>query len=182
MRLSGLVMSPGNSHRPPRLLLHKSGSALFGFRRVHKGLLGGRGGSVFQALQFLAGLKANGFTGRDAHFFAGAGIPADAGFARLDAEYAELAKFDALAAAKGILERFEHGLDRLLRLRPADIRFGDHRVYNVQLNHTTLQESVARCYWLPCGLSRRGASSTLNLLRARVFRDVPTYTVGMDVR
>lgn len=125
--------------------MQKSVGALFGFRRVHKNLLGGCGRSVFQALKFFTGLKADGLARRNADFFPSAGISANAGFARLDAENTELAEFDALAAAKSTLERFEDGFDGLFRLRAADVGFGNHSIYDVKLDHTTLQESVGRC-------------------------------------
>jgi hypothetical protein len=89
-------------------------------------------------LEFFAGFEADGFAGRDADLFAGAGIAADARFARLDAEDAEAAEFDALAAAESLLERFENGLDRLLGLGAADESLGHNRIYDVQLNHTRL--------------------------------------------
>ena len=57
-----------------------------------------------EALEFFAGLKADGFAWRNIDFFPGAGIAADAGLARLDAENAKAAELDALAAAEGLLE------------------------------------------------------------------------------
>jgi hypothetical protein len=95
--------------------------------------------SCFEALKFFAGFEAHGFAGRDVDFFAGAGIAADAGFARLDAENAEAAELDALAAAEGLLERFEHGFDGLLGFGTADVSRGDDGVYDVQLDHTSLR-------------------------------------------
>jgi hypothetical protein len=89
-------------------------------------------------LEFFAGFEADGFAGRDADLFAGAGIAADACFARLDAEDAEAAKFDTLAAAESLLERFENGFDCLLGLGAADESLGHNRIYDVQLNHTRL--------------------------------------------
>src|SRR6266850_4721437 len=94
---------------------------------------------ALEALKFFAGLEADGFAGRNVDFFTGAGIAADAGLARLDAEDAEAAELDALAAAKGLLKRFENGFDGLLGLGTADTRRGDDGVYNVQLNHTSLR-------------------------------------------
>jgi hypothetical protein len=92
----------------------------------------------FDALEFFARFEADGFAGRDADLFAGAGIAADARFAGLDAENAEAAEFDALATAESLLERFENGFDRLLRLGAADESLGHNRIYDVQLNHTRL--------------------------------------------
>jgi hypothetical protein len=89
-------------------------------------------------LEFFAGFEADGFAGRDADFFAGAGVAADAGFAGLDAEDAEAAEFDALAAAESLLERIENGFNGLLGFGAADESFGDNRVDDVQLDHTRL--------------------------------------------
>ena len=94
---------------------------------------------ALEALEFFAGLKADGFPGRNIDFFPGARIAADAGLARLDAENAKSAELDALAAAEGLLERFENGFDGLLGLSAADVRRGDDGVYDVQLNHTSLR-------------------------------------------
>jgi len=104
-----------------------------------------RGLGVFQALELFARLEADGFARRDANFFAGAGIAPDAGLAGLDAENAESAEFDALAAAERLLERFEDGFNGLFRFGAADICRGYHGVYNVQLDHASLLAVVARC-------------------------------------
>src|SRR5258708_23923017 len=58
----------------------------------------------FDALKFFAGFEAHGFARGNVDLFAGAGIAADAGLARLNAEDAEAAKFDALAAAESLLQ------------------------------------------------------------------------------
>src|SRR6267142_2415342 len=94
---------------------------------------------ALEALKFFAGLEADGFAGRNVDFFTGAGMAADAGLARLDAEDAKAPELDALAAAEGLLEGFEDGFDRLLGLGAADVRRGDDGIYDVQLNHTSLR-------------------------------------------
>src|SRR5882724_6248362 len=94
---------------------------------------------ALEALEFFAGLEADGFAGRNVDFFTGAGIAADAGLARLDTEDAKAAELDALAAAEGLLEGFEDGFDGLLGFGAADVRRGDDSVYDVQLNHTSLR-------------------------------------------
>src|SRR5712664_4634887 len=96
------------------------------------------------ALKLFAGFEADGFARRDVDLFAGAGIAADAGFAGLDAEHAEAAKFDALAAAESLLQRFENGLDGLLGFGAADVRGGDDSIYDIQLNHAILQRFRGR--------------------------------------
>jgi hypothetical protein len=92
----------------------------------------------FDALEFFAGFEADGLPGGNADFFASAGIAADTGFAGLDAEDAEAAEFDALAAAESLLEGFEDGFDSLLGFGAADERLGDNRIHDVQLDHTCL--------------------------------------------
>jgi hypothetical protein len=97
------------------------------------------------ALKFFAGFEADSFAGGDVHFFAGAGIAADPGLARLDAKDAEAAELDALAAAKSLLQRFEDGFNRLLGFGSADVRRDDDGVYDIQLNHAILQRFRGRC-------------------------------------
>lgn len=92
----------------------------------------------FDALEFFAGLEADSFAGRDADFFAGTRIAADAGFAGLDAEYAEAAEFDTLAAAESLLERFKNCFNGLLGFCAADESCSHHRIHDIQLNHTRL--------------------------------------------
>jgi hypothetical protein len=96
----------------------------------------GIGGS--ERLQFLAGLEAHRFTGRDADFLAGAGIAADAGLARADVEHTEAAQLNSLALAERILHRFKNGFDGLFRLGPAHAGLIYNGINNVQLNHTSL--------------------------------------------
>ena len=82
---------------------------------------------------------AHGFAWRNADFFAGPGIAADAGLARFYAEDAEFAQFDALSAAESALERLENSFDRLLRFGAADVGLSDYRIHDIQLDHTALQ-------------------------------------------
>ena len=100
---------------------------------------------ALEALEFFAGLEADGFAGRYVDFFTGAGIAADAGLARLDAEDAKAAELDALASAEGLLERFENGFDGLLGLGAADICLGHDGVNDVQLDQKEPPRSVGRC-------------------------------------
>jgi hypothetical protein len=101
--------------------------------------------NFFDALKFFAGFEADGFARRDVDFFAGAGIATDASLARFNAEDAEAAEFDALAAAEGLLQRFEYSLDSLLGFGAADVRRGDDSIYDVQLDHAILQRFRGRC-------------------------------------
>src|SRR5229473_7154921 len=90
---------------------------------------------TLEALEFFAGLEADGFAGRNVDFFTGAGIAADAGLARLDAEDAKAAELDALAASEGLLEGFEDGFDGLLGFAAAVFFFKQKTAYDIQLNH-----------------------------------------------
>jgi hypothetical protein len=89
-------------------------------------------------LELFAGFEADGFAGRDADFFASARVAADAGFAGLNAEDAEAAEFDALAAAESLFQRIKDGFDGLLGFGAADESFGNNRIHDVQLDHTGL--------------------------------------------
>ena len=97
------------------------------------------------ALKLLARLEAHGLSRRNVDFFPGAGIPADSRFAGLHAEYTKAAEFDALTAAKRLLQRLENGLDSLLGLGAADVCGGHYRVYQIQLNHAILPHFRGRC-------------------------------------
>src|SRR5450631_670337 len=94
-----------------------------------------------ESLQFLAGLEAHGFAGRDADFLAGARVAADAGLARAHVEHAEAAQLDALAFAKRLFHGIEDGFNSLFGLGPAHSGLVYDGVYDVQLNHSTLQLS-----------------------------------------
>jgi hypothetical protein len=91
-----------------------------------------------ERLQFLAGLEAHRFAGRDADFLAGARIAADAGLARADVEYTKAAKLNSLALAERILHGFKDGFDGLFGLGPAHAGLVYDCINNIQLNHTTL--------------------------------------------
>ena len=86
-------------------------------------------------LKLFAGFEAHRFSWGNVDFLAGAGIAADTGLARLNAKDAEAAEFDALAATKSLLERFEDCFDGLLGFGAADVRRDDDGIYDIQLNH-----------------------------------------------
>jgi hypothetical protein len=135
MRARRFVVAAMSREFGPSRGAEKNGSALFWFRRVHKDLFCSSRRGVFQSLELFAGLEADGLSGRDANFFAGARIATDAGFSGLNAEDAELAKFDTLAAPESALERLKDGFDGLLRLGAADVCLRDHCVYDVEFDH-----------------------------------------------
>src|SRR5438477_1966950 len=96
-------------------------------------------------LKLFAGFEANSFAWRNVDFFAGAGVAADAGLARLHAENTEATELDALATAKSLLQRFENGFDRLLGFGATDVRRGHDGIYDVQLDHAILPRFRGRC-------------------------------------
>src|ERR1700683_4922865 len=94
-----------------------------------------------ERLKFLSGFKADGLAGRDADLLAGAGVAANAGLAALHIEDTEAAEFDAIAASESILHGFEYGLYGLFGLRPGDTGLRDYGVYDVGIDHNSLQRS-----------------------------------------
>jgi len=140
----GLFVVRGGSLRVrPNRRLQKNGSALFRFLGVHNNLLCS-GGRVFQTLQLFAGFESHSLAWRNADFFAGAGIAADAGLAGFHAEDAEFAEFDPLAAAERALQRLKNGFDGLFGFSSADVGFGHDRVHDVELDHTPSRYSVGQ--------------------------------------
>jgi hypothetical protein len=91
-----------------------------------------------ERLQFLAGLESHRFSRGDADFLASARIAANAGLARAHVEHAEASQFDSFPFAERILHRSKNGFDSLFGLGPAHASLGYNRIYNVQLNHSTL--------------------------------------------
>jgi hypothetical protein len=91
-----------------------------------------------ERLQFLAGLEAHGFAGRDADFLAGAWIAANTGLARAHIEHSEAAQLDTLALTERIFHCSKNGFDGLFRFSAAYTRLGYNGIHNVQLNHTSL--------------------------------------------
>jgi hypothetical protein len=91
-----------------------------------------------QRLQFFAGLEAHSLARRNADLLASARIAADASLARAHIEYTEAAQLDSFPLAQRILHGFKDSFDGLLRLGPAHAGLVYNRVYDVQLNHTTL--------------------------------------------
>ena len=92
-------------------------------------------------MEFLAGLEADGFTGCDGDFGAGAGISPDAGLARLDREDAEAAKLDAVAFDERSFHALEDGVNRRFGFRAWQSGSFDNPLYQVLLNHLSKDPS-----------------------------------------
>jgi hypothetical protein len=107
-------------------------------RKIPKENEEARSEKILESLQFLAGLEAYGFSGRNADFLAGARIAADAGLARAHVEHTEAPQFDSFAFAESVLHGFKDGLDGLFGLGAAYSGLVYDRVYDVQLDHSDL--------------------------------------------
>src|SRR5438270_2570320 len=97
--------------------------------------LAARACGILKTLQLLARLESYGFSGGNVDLFSCSRITANPGLARPDAENTEAPEFDALAATQSILQRFKYRFHGLFGFGAADIRRGDHGIYDVELNH-----------------------------------------------
>src|SRR5258708_26124487 len=86
-------------------------------------------------LQIFAGLETNGPSGRDAYFFPGSRVTADAALARLDLKDPEPAQLDPLAALHGGPHRIEDRVDGHLSFDFGDVRDFRNLVDDVDLDH-----------------------------------------------
>jgi hypothetical protein len=98
-----------------------------------------------KGLEFLAGLEANGFAGRDADLLTSARIAANAGFPRLHGKDSEAAKLDAFAAAERVLHGLEDGFDGLLGFGAGDAGLLYDGVDNIELYHANPRHSGTPC-------------------------------------
>jgi hypothetical protein len=85
-------------------------------------------------MQFLAWLESYCLPRGYAHLGTCAGIAADAGFARADAENAKSAQFDALACGQGLLKALKDRIHRSLSLGARQARALDYMMDDVLLN------------------------------------------------
>jgi hypothetical protein len=125
-------------------------------------LLGGFG--AFQTLQFLAWLESHGLSWRDADFLTGARIAPYAGLARFHAEHAKTPQLNALTLTESSFQGFKYRLDRLLGLGAADICLRYHRIYDVQLDQTSLPRAMADARACASGCQDATAYTTLLFL------------------
>jgi hypothetical protein len=93
---------------------------------------------ALERLQFLAGLEAHRFPGRNADFLAGARISADACLTGTDVEYTEAAQLDSFTFAKRTFHGFKDRFHGLFGLGAAYSGLVYHRIYNIQLDHCSL--------------------------------------------
>lgn len=93
---------------------------------------------LLKRLEFLAGLEAHGFAGRDGDFCARTRIAADAGFTGFHGKDAEAAEFDPVAMFQSPFHFFKHGLHGHFGLGLGDTGLVDHFVDDIELDQTIL--------------------------------------------
>jgi len=94
--------------------------------------------ALVERLQFLTGLEANRFPGRNRDFGARARITADSRLTRADVEDPKAAELYALTLGEGALHRFENRFHGHLRLSLGDSRAVDHFVHDIELDQDVL--------------------------------------------
>jgi hypothetical protein len=112
--------------------------------------------SALERVQLLARLEANGLSGGNADLSPGAGVAADAGFARADTENAESAQLNALAGCESLLKTLEDRIHGCFGLGARQAGALNHVMNDVLLNQGSL---LAQVNWLSLGT----ASHTLIL-------------------
>ena len=121
-------------------------------------------GSGLEGVEFFAGLESDRFAWGNAYFSARAGIAANTGFARADAEDTKSAQFDALACRESLFQTLEDRVDCGLGLSSGQTSALDHVMDNVLLNQReprcTMGESTAS---YPCDTTGFAANGKLGL-------------------
>src|SRR5205823_3750962 len=93
------------------------------------------GPTLADVLEIFAGLEANGPPWRNANFFPGPRVAADAALAGFHLEHAEATELDALAPLHGGPHRVEYRIDRHLSFHLGDVGYFRHFVDDVDLDH-----------------------------------------------
>ena len=102
--------------------------------RKHESLLGRRTAKLLQRLEFLARLKAHGFTGRNGNLGTRPWITPNSGFSGFDGKDTETTKFNAVTLFEGPLHFSEDSFHGHFGLGFRDSGLVDNFVYDVQLN------------------------------------------------
>jgi hypothetical protein len=103
-----------------------------------------------ERLQVFARLESNGLSGRDVHFRAGSGVPADAGLSRFHGKHTKATQLDPIIGLEGVLHAIENGVDCLLRLCFADSRPLHDLIHKIEFDHWNLRISFVSIF-LPSG-------------------------------
>jgi flavin reductase (DIM6/NTAB) family NADH-FMN oxidoreductase RutF len=94
---------------------------------------------LLESLQFLARFESDSLAGRNGNLRPGAGVPANAGLARLHVKDAEAAQFNAVSVLESLLHVFEDCFDGHLGLRLGDAGFIDHFVDDIEFDQARLR-------------------------------------------
>jgi hypothetical protein len=94
-----------------------------------------------KGLEFLAGLEADSFAGRDAYLLTCTRVAAYASLARLDGKDAKAAELDTFAAAESVFHGLEDGFNGLLGFGAGDAGLLYDSIDDIELNHTSLQRN-----------------------------------------
>ena len=100
---------------------------------IHETLTPGLCG--LERLQVLAGLEADGLSGRNVDFGTGARISTDAGLARFYRKDAKASQLNAIVGLQSVLHAVEDGIDRLFGFGLADARALDDLIDKIQFDH-----------------------------------------------
>jgi hypothetical protein len=100
-------------------------------------------------LQVFARLEPNSLSGRDIHFRAGSGVPADARFSRLDRKYAKTAQLDPIIGLQGIFHAIEDGIHCLFRFSLAHSRPLNNLIHEIEFDHWNLRISFVTIFLPP---------------------------------
>jgi hypothetical protein len=95
-------------------------------------------------LKVFAGSEANGATGFDVDFGAGAGIASNAGLSRFDGKDTKAAQLDSFASAQGILHALQdlfHGLFGTRSRKPRPVYY---TLNEILLNHSRIPSQPVR--------------------------------------
>jgi hypothetical protein len=88
-----------------------------------------------EEMQFFAWLETYSFSGCDGDFGSGTWIASNAGFARLDGEYAKASEFNAIPCNEGLLHAVEDRVNGSLCLGSGEAGTFHNPLYKVLLNH-----------------------------------------------
>ena len=93
---------------------------------------------LLQRLQVFAWLETYGLSGRDVHFGAGPGVPADPRLPRLDRENAKTSQLNPIIGLESVLHAVEDRIDRLFRFCFTDSRPLNDLIHKIEFDHWNL--------------------------------------------
>ena len=103
-----------------------------------------------ERLQVFTRLESNSLSGRDVHFRAGSGVPADAGLSRFHGKHTKAAQLNPIICLEGVFHAIKNGVDCLLRFCFADSRPLHDLIHEIEFDHWNLRISFVSIF-LPSG-------------------------------